>query len=168
MSISFGSTGIKPYAGSKEVKEAYVGSQKIYSAAPAYVYAFIGGENDYVVAPWTTLGRYAVIKKINGIYRISITGGDSYAQPGQITLDITSIQNKTKITFIYQANVDSARVLLRGGSPVTSNLTTSGTLTGWTNQEIGIPTGTTTITFSAHNQDDTVGRSFNLDSIRIE
>ena len=168
MSISFGSTGIKPYVGSKEVKEAYVGSQKIYSAAPAYVYAFIGSENDYVLAPWTTLGSYAEVKKINGIYRISITGGKDYTKPGQVTLNITSIQNKTKITFIYQANVDNARVLLRGGAPVTSDLNTSGTLTGWTNKEIAIPTGTTTITFSAFNQDDTIGRSFNLDTIRIE
>lgn len=38
MSISFGSTGIKPYVGSKEVKEAYVGSTLVYQNVPNYAY----------------------------------------------------------------------------------------------------------------------------------
>lgn len=49
MGISFGSTGIKPYVGSKEVKEAYVGSQLVYRATPPYLYFFLGGENDYIL-----------------------------------------------------------------------------------------------------------------------
>lgn len=49
MSISFGSTGIKPYVGSKEVKEAYVGSQLVYRATPPYLYFFLGRENDYIL-----------------------------------------------------------------------------------------------------------------------
>ena len=73
MSISFGSTGIKPYVGSKEVKEAYVGSQKVYSAAPPVYYGFLGAENDYVIADWCQLTRGAKIEKDQGIYRIELS-----------------------------------------------------------------------------------------------
>lgn len=71
MGISFGSTGIKPYVGSKEVKEAYVGSQLVYKAVPPYVYAFLGGETDYYLAPWAKNAGGASIKLESGIYRIS-------------------------------------------------------------------------------------------------
>ena len=47
MSISFGSTGIKPYVGSKEVQEAYVGSTLVYSAGPANPIIFQGTEINY-------------------------------------------------------------------------------------------------------------------------
>lgn len=49
MSISKGSQSVKPYVGSKEVKEAYVGNQLVYRATPPYVYFFLGGENDYIL-----------------------------------------------------------------------------------------------------------------------
>ena len=42
MSISFGSTSIKPYVGSKEVQEAYVGSQLVYKGKPNPVTLFNG------------------------------------------------------------------------------------------------------------------------------
>lgn len=47
MSISFGSTGIKPYVGNKEVQEAYVGSTLVYSAGPVNPYIFKGNEINY-------------------------------------------------------------------------------------------------------------------------
>ena len=49
MGISFGSTGIKPYVGSKEVKEAYVGSQLVYQSVAPIVYKFLGAENTYTI-----------------------------------------------------------------------------------------------------------------------
>lgn len=49
MGISFGSKSVKPYFGSKEVQEAYVGSQLVYRATPPYIYFFLGGENDYIL-----------------------------------------------------------------------------------------------------------------------
>lgn len=55
MGISFGSTGIKPYVGSKEVQEAYVGSQLVYQSGPPYYYAFLGGETSYYLANWVNL-----------------------------------------------------------------------------------------------------------------
>ena len=67
MGISFGSTGIKPYVGSKEVQEAYVGSQLVYSAAPPYNYYFVGEETKYYISPNVVLPtQNATIGKKNG------------------------------------------------------------------------------------------------------
>lgn len=49
MGISLGSSSKKPYVGSKEVQEAYVGSQLVYRATPPYLYFFLGRENDYIL-----------------------------------------------------------------------------------------------------------------------
>lgn len=69
MGISFGSTGIKPYVGSKEVQEAYVGSQLVYRAVPPYLYRFLGSENDYILDG--ELNNASVVK-VKGKYRISL------------------------------------------------------------------------------------------------
>lgn len=74
MGISFGSVSKKPYVGSKEVKEAYVGSQKVYSAAPPIYYGFLGAENDYEIAEWCQLTKGASITKYQSAYRILING----------------------------------------------------------------------------------------------
>lgn len=64
MGISFGSTGIKPYVGSKEVQEAYVGSQLVYKAEKLpYNYVFLGTENEYLISPLVVLGTGATITK---------------------------------------------------------------------------------------------------------
>ena len=78
MGISFGSTGIKPYVGGKEVQEAYVGSQLVYSAAPPYNYYFVGGETKYYISPNVVLPTSnATIAKKNGTgnYMIAISEG---------------------------------------------------------------------------------------------
>lgn len=71
MGISFGSTSVKPYVGSKEVKEAYVGSQLVYRATPPYVYEFLGAENNYYISDKMELTSGAAIQKILGIYRLA-------------------------------------------------------------------------------------------------
>ena len=73
MSISKGGQSVKPYVGSKEVKEAYVGTQKVYSAAPPIYYGFLGAENDYVIADWCQLKQNAAIVKESGVYRIAMS-----------------------------------------------------------------------------------------------
>lgn len=78
MGISFGSNSMKPYVGGKEVQEAYVGSQKVYSAAPPIYYGFLGTENDYVLASWCGLTKGAAIAKNQNIYRIAINGVTAY------------------------------------------------------------------------------------------
>lgn len=64
MGISFGSTGIKPYVGSKEVQEAYVGSQLVYRAGLPDSYMFLGAENDYYISGNVQLVKQASIEKL--------------------------------------------------------------------------------------------------------
>ena len=64
MGISFGSKSVKPYVGSKEVTEAYVGSQLVYKAQKLpYHYVYLGTENEYFISPLVTLGAGAAITK---------------------------------------------------------------------------------------------------------
>lgn len=98
MSISKGGQSVKPYVGSKEVKEAYVGTQKVYSAAPPIYYGFLGSANDYVKADWVVLSpSYAAIVKDQGIYRIALTS------PGVGTIKLNSILG-TFIKFSFRSN----------------------------------------------------------------
>lgn len=71
MSISFGSTGKKPYVGSKEVKEAYVGSQLVYRAEPPYLYFFLGRENDYILNSVDLRGNTIVKPTGSNVYNIA-------------------------------------------------------------------------------------------------
>lgn len=80
MSISKGGQSVKPYVGSKEVKEAYVGSQLVYRATPPYVYGFLGGQDNYVLAGWCSLSSNgAAITKEGSNFRIALS---SYYQFG--------------------------------------------------------------------------------------
>ena len=64
MSISKGGQSVKPYVGSKEVKEAYVGSQLVYKAQKLpYNYVYLGNENDYLISPLVVLGTGTTITK---------------------------------------------------------------------------------------------------------
>lgn len=72
MGISFGSVGKKPYVGSKAVTEAYVGNQLVYKAKYPYKYAFLGGEQNYMLADWCTIGQQVAITKYNNIFRIAL------------------------------------------------------------------------------------------------
>ena len=69
MGISLGSSSKKPYVGSKEVQEAYVGSQLVYRAVPPAIYKFLGTETDYII-DGTLVG--ANITKDQNVYRIAI------------------------------------------------------------------------------------------------
>ena len=72
MGISFGSTGIKPYVGSKEVQEAYVGSQLVYKSGPPDNWIFIGEETSYFLSSDSELLTGTAIVKEGGIYRVSL------------------------------------------------------------------------------------------------
>lgn len=72
MGISFGSKSVKPYVGSKEVQEAYVGSQLVYKSGPPDNWIFIGGETSYFLSNDSELLTGTAIVKDDGIYRVSL------------------------------------------------------------------------------------------------
>lgn len=72
MSISKGGQSVKPYVGSKEVKEAYVGGQLVYKESYPYKYAFLGTANDYMLANWCSIGQKVAIIKWLDIFRIAL------------------------------------------------------------------------------------------------
>lgn len=49
MSISKGSQSVKPYVGSKEVKEAYVGSQLVYRSTPPFNGVFFDSTTKFIL-----------------------------------------------------------------------------------------------------------------------
>lgn len=71
MSISKGGQSVKPYVGSKEVKEAYVGSQLVYRATPPYLYFFLGRENDYILNSVDLRGNAIVKPDGSNIFNIA-------------------------------------------------------------------------------------------------
>ena len=108
MSISFGSASKKPYVGSKEVKEAYVGGQLVYRSSPPIEYGFLGRENDYVLATWCQLLYNAAVGKEGGIYRIELT--NNYDNMGTI---YTNEVKGSKLLFTFKKNSQNSRVALR-------------------------------------------------------
>lgn len=76
MSISKGGQSVKPYVGSKEVKEAYVGNQLVYRAVPPYNYAFLSGETSYVLADYVTVGPRISFPKVGGLFRMYMPGNE--------------------------------------------------------------------------------------------
>lgn len=76
MGISFGSVSKKPYVGSKEVEEAYVGNQLVYRAVPPYNYAFLSGETAYVLADYVTIGSRMSFPKDGGLFRLHMPGNE--------------------------------------------------------------------------------------------
>ena len=105
MGISFGSMSKKPYVGSKEVQEAYVGSQLVYQATYPYKYAFLGTANNYMLADWCTIGQSVAITKYNEIYRIALPYASDPATAAN-WVDLTNIDptlyKKLKFTAIAQ------------------------------------------------------------------
>lgn len=67
MGISFGSVSKKPYVGSKEVTEAYVGSQLVYRSGLPYYYYFLGGTEKYQISDNCLLQDGAAIAKPSGV-----------------------------------------------------------------------------------------------------
>lgn len=96
MSISFGSAGKKPYVGSKEVKEAYVGSTMVYQGVPPIVYAFQGSSSTYTIAPWCELNQNAQITTESSEYRIALKYNST---SGYGTITLNKVYNN-KLKFI--------------------------------------------------------------------
>ena len=108
MGISLGSSSKKPYVGSKEVQEAYVGSTLVYSAGPGSNYAFLGTADGYYLADWCTYAN-TVIKQENGIYKMSLNPTKSGR--GQISLDISGQNKYTILKFTGKCSGGNSLVL---------------------------------------------------------
>lgn len=168
MGISFGSTGIKPYVGSKEVQEAYVGSQLVYQNTPPFVYAFLGNANDYVIADWCQLTRYAQVEKNSGIYRITIQAGAKGGERGTVTLDISQLKKKNKITFEYKT-LDGVSYNIYYPLTIGSKTYSLPVKTTFTTVEYAITADANTITFQAANGREYLqSQALILNAIRIE
>lgn len=142
MGISFGSASKKPYVGSKEVQEAYVGSQLVYRAVPPSVYAFLGTENDYMIQPWCQLSSSgSAIEKRNNVYRISIN-----PTRGRITL--TEVKLKV-IKFLFASTGSTGEVGYIKFSGTSGVISTQGIRSSgsFTLKTYNIPEGTTKIEF---------------------
>lgn len=75
MGISFGSASKKPYVGSKEVQEAYVGSQLVYKNRPSDNWVYIGEANKYYLAGYASLIGGTFTKEENK-FRIALNNGN--------------------------------------------------------------------------------------------
>lgn len=76
MGISKGGQSVKPYVGSKEVQEAYIGSQLVYRAGLPYYYYFLGGTENYQISENCLLQDGAVIAKPTNVnnFMIAVSG----------------------------------------------------------------------------------------------
>ena len=111
MGISFGSKSVKPYVGSKEVTEAYVGNQLVYRAVPPVVYGFLGSENDYAIAEWCQLTDNAAIVKESGIYRIALSR-QAYAGHVYGIVTLSEIKGK-QLKFTFKQKFQSTRIWIQ-------------------------------------------------------
>lgn len=111
MSISKGGQSVKPYVGSKEVQEAYVGNQLVYRAVPPVVYGFLGSANDYTIANWCKLTDNAEIVKESGIYRIALS---RQASSGHLYGIVTLSEIKGKqLKFTFKKRYGSTRIWIQ-------------------------------------------------------
>lgn len=162
MGISFGSVSKKPYVGSKEVKEAYVGTQKVYSAAPPIYYGFLGTENDYVIAPWCKLGDATSIVKNDNIYRIalSVTSTD-YGR-----IEINEIKGN-KFKFITKGNnLAHLQIGFLVNGNMTVNTISGISTTDYTLKSYDVPIGTTRMVLNCNSAYNLIAGYF--DAIRFE
>lgn len=112
MGISFGSASKKPYVGSKEVKEAYVGSELVYRATPPYFYYFLGKESTYYISNECELTSRTSIEKYQGVYRIVKSTGT-----GGITLkNLTPHWNKKLKFLILSESLNNITLTWQFGS----------------------------------------------------
>lgn len=167
MGISFGSASKKPYVGSKEVTEAYVGSQLVYKASYPYKYAFLGTENDYMLADWCTIGQKVAIAKWLDIFRIVLpyTGSPDANENIVILNDIDSTKYKVlKYThFVQKPTATTCTVIFGKGSTLLSRQYYNFPSVTEKALSFNIPDGTTTIRLIGG-----VSLSSYLDAIRIE
>lgn len=143
MSISFGSTGRKPYVGSKEVQEAYVGGQKVYGSVNKVIFHNVDG-NNYEIADYVSFGGDATIKGYFGQYHyINIPYSDSGSN-----FCLLNKAGGTKLKLnarISALTAGGGNVVFYQGSQIigTYPITRASSSTNYQDFTIDIPSGTT-------------------------
>lgn len=165
MSISKGGQSVKPYVGSKEVKEAYVGSQLVYRAVPPVYYAFLGSENSYELAPWASIApSNTTIVKDGGIYRVQITGaGGGIAGSGFLSLN----EIKAPVLRFTRKNYGLLDIvgITNNGQRILKNY--GAYVTGWSLETVTIPADIVGIKFQK-SADAGITSPVYLDAVRLE
>ena len=113
MGISFGSTGIKPYVGSKEVQEAYVGNKLVYSANPDSTYPPFIINKGYTSLP-NVINSPATINEGVGITVYPPKSGSSqnqavftlpdYVNNATVTYEINGTEYSAELSGAYSYN----------------------------------------------------------------
>ena len=113
MGISFGSTGIKPYVGSKEVQEAYVGSTLVYQNMPNYEYPPYVMNKGYTSLP-NAINSPATINEDVGITVYPPKSGNSqnqavftlpnYVNNATVTYEINGTEYSAELSGAYRYN----------------------------------------------------------------
>lgn len=168
MGISFGSTGIKPYVGSKEVKEAYVGSQLVYQSGLPYYYYFLGAENDYFINDNVQLVANTTITKPAGktTYKISCRY-ESGAGAGKFNLNNVSQFVGWTLKIMYSAEYSDLDAYIYYKNASGGNITTERVKANNASEKLYskiVPAGCNRIDISVSGQEGT--RYF--DNIRFE
>lgn len=171
MSISKGGQSVKPYVGSKEVQEAYVGNQLVYRAVLPYNYFFLGGKTDYVLND-CNLTLNAAVAKPNYANTFKIALSPTPSETAYI--EVTNLANYNGREFQLTARVNNAASLVpknfliqfrtNSSSIIEQQITfnaTDETLNSFT-----IPAGTTRAWIMMRNVSAS-GRIGYLDNIRV-
>lgn len=174
MGISLGSSSKKPYVGSKEVQEAYVGSQLVYRATPPYVYAFLGGQNDYMLASWCTLSaKGATIVKEGTNFRIALSAyyetGTGQSPFGKVTM-IMPAGAGSVLSFMYKMSAGGgsvAYVKFIGSNNQTLQQNEIPVTLSWTLKNLTVPPNTYKIEIIG-GRAGSGNRTTYLDEIRFE
>lgn len=128
MGISFGSASKKPYVGSKEVQEAYVGSQLVYKSGPPYYYYFLGAETTYYISDNCQLAYYASVTKPAWAttYKIAVGASNGTTSARIQLVNVGEFIGK-KLKFLYRGDpkgyTNILQVLFRNadGTLISSN-----------------------------------------------
>lgn len=123
MSISFGSASKKPYVGSKEVKEAYVGSTLVYQSVLPEIVIFDGYTSN-VINEIATNGNTSYPVKVTASgnkYKMEFTGRSlsQYSslifptlKRKQIFIDNTTFQSNSLTIGYYNDNTKLSQTLI--------------------------------------------------------
>jgi hypothetical protein len=105
MGISKGGQSLKPYVGSKEVAEAYVGSQLVYKAGLPYYYYFLGAETTYYISNNCQLAYYASVTKPAWAttYKIAIGASTGTTSPRIQLFNVSEFIGR-QLKFLYRGD----------------------------------------------------------------